>query len=83
MTSVFRFVTDDNHDRREQLEERYQRALDQLANATATYESVREMSNASERQLRQAEQREQQAQQQLVKLRRGIEQLEDDEAQAF
>ncbi len=82
MNTRFRIIADDSQERLGQLEERYQRALDQLANATATCESMREMPHTSERQIRQAEQREQRAQQQLAKVRRAIEQLEDEEALA-
>jgi len=63
--------------RLEQMEQRYQWAQDQLANATASYETLREEPTASERQLRNALQEIRRAQHQLQCLRNEIEQLED------
>jgi len=63
--------------RLEQMEQRYQWAQDQLANATASYETLREEPTASERQLRNALQEIRRAQHQLQCLRSEIEQLED------
>ena len=63
--------------RLEQMEQRYQWAQDQLANATASYETLREQPAATERQLRHALQEIRRAQHQLQCLRNEIEQLED------
>ena len=63
--------------RLEQMEQRYQWAQDQLANATASYETLREKPAATERQLRHALQEIRRAQHQLKCLRNEIDQLED------
>jgi len=63
--------------RLEQIEQRYQWAQDQLARATASYETLRERPGVNQHQLRQALQHVSRAQSQLLGVRNEIDQLED------
>ena len=82
MSNLFATTGDDTQIRLEQLERRHERLQDVLANAAATYESLIEMPNASERQVQQAQQLIRQTQKEVATLQTNIELLEEQAALA-
>jgi hypothetical protein len=73
----------DNVDQRlQQIAQRYYLSLEQLANATESYETLCEMPGVSERQLRQALQHITRAQRRVCSLRSELEQLGDFDSMA-
>jgi hypothetical protein len=77
MQIAYESTRDHFEKRLDQMEHRYHLAQEELANATASYETLREMPDASERRLRQALQQISRAQRHVHTLRNEIEELED------